>query len=340
MANPGAHHALAKEHTALLPALHRMGLLHEGQAFEMTALTGGVSSLIVKVSTDAHSFCVKRALPQLKVAALWEAPVNRNRGEVAWLRYANRIIPGSVPQVLGEDAQDCIFAMDYLPSAQYPVWKQQLLDGLADCLTATRVAELLVKMHSASARDKALLSSFDHDEDFVAIRLSPYFLHTAQKHPDHAAALHQLVQQTLAHKLVLIHGDVSPKNILNGNNGPVLLDAECACLGDPAFDLAFVLTHLLLKCLWRPANTAAYLACFDALSECYLQQVDWEQASALEVRACALLAGMLLARVDGKSPVEYLTQPEQHDFIRGKTIAWLHQPVTRLSLMRQQWTYL
>ena len=327
------------DHAALLPALRRMGLLKDGQAFEISALTGGVSSLIVKVSTEEHSFCVKRALPQLKVAALWEAPVNRNRGEVAWLRYANRIIPGSVPQVLGEDEQDCIFAMAYLPSAQFPVWKQQLLDGVADSQTATRVAELLVKVHAASARDPALLARFDHDEDFVAIRLSPYFLHTAQKHPDCAAALHALVQQTLAHKHVLIHGDVSPKNILNGNSGPVLLDAECACLGDPAFDLAFVLTHMLLKCVYRPADTAAYLACFDALSQRYLQQVDWEAAAKLEIRACALLAGMLLARVDGKSPVEYLTQPEQHDFIRVKTIAWLQQPVTRLSLMRQQWTY-
>ena len=194
-------------------------------------------------------------------------------------------------------------------------------------------------MQAASARDQQLLSAFDHDEDFVAIRLSPYFLHTAQKHPDCAAALHALVQQTLAHKHVLIHGDVSPKNILNGNSGPVLLDAECACLGDPAFDLAFVLTHMLLKCVYRPADTAAYLDCFDALSQRYLQQVDWEAAAKLETRACALLAGMLLARVDGKSPVEYLTQPEQHDFIRGKTTAWLQQPVTRLSLMRQQWTY-
>ncbi len=327
------------DHAALLPALRRMGLLKDGQAFEISALTGGVSSLIVKFSTEEHSFCVKRALPQLKVAALWEAPVNRNRGEVAWLRYANRIIPGSVPQVLGEDEQDCIFAMAYLPSTQFPVWKQQLLDGVADSQTATRVAELLVKVHAASACDPALLDRFDHDEDFVAIRLSPYFLHTAQKHPDCAAALHALVQQTLAHKHVLIHGDVSPKNILNGNNGPVLLDAECACLGDPAFDLAFVLTHLLLKCVHLPSKSADFLACFDALADNYLRQVDWEPVVELEQRACSLLAGMLLARVDGKSPVEYLTQPEQHDFIRGKTIAWLQQPVTRLSLMRQQWTY-
>ena len=291
------------DHAALLPALRRMGLLKDGQAFEISALTGGVSSLIVKVSTEEHSFCVKRALPQLKVAALWEAPVNRNRGEVAWLRYANRIIPGSVPQVLGEDEQDCIFAMAYLPSTQFPVWKQQLLDGVANSQTATRMAELLVKVHAASARDPALLARFDHDEDFVAIRLSPYFLHTAQKHPDCAAALHALVQQTLAHKHVLIHGDVSPKNILVGRDGPVLLDAECAWYGDPAFDLAFCLTHLLLKPLWRPQWRDAYLECFDALVRAYLDAVDWEPVQSLELRAAQLLPAILLARIDGKSPV-------------------------------------
>ena len=331
-------HVHSADHAALLPGLQRMGLLKEGDAFEMSALTGGVSSLIVKVSTPEHSFCVKRALPQLKVAALWEAPVNRNRGEVAWLRYANRIIPGSVPQVLGEDAQDCIFAMSYLPSAQYPVWKQQLLDGNVDTRSATQVAGLLATIHAASARDPDLLARFDHDEDFVAIRLSPYFLHTAQKHPDCAAALHALVQQTLAHKHVLIHGDVSPKNILIGKNGPVLLDAECACLGDPAFDLAFVLTHLLLKCVHLPSKAADFLACFDVLAENYLRQVNWEPVIELEQRTCGLLAGLLLARVDGKSPVEYLKLPQQHDFIRGQATAWLQHPVTRLSLMRQQWT--
>ena len=326
------------EHAALLPALKRMGLLKEGQACEMTALTGGVSSLIVKVETADTQFCVKRALPQLKVSALWEAPVRRNRDEVAWLNYAQRVTPGAVPQVLAEDAQDCIFAMAYLPAGQYPVWKQQLLNGHIQAQTAEHVAHTLVKLHAASARDDSLLANFDHDDDFVAIRLSPYFLHTAQQHADCAAALHALVQDCLSNKRVLVHGDVSPKNILVGADGPVLLDAECACLGDAAFDLAFVLTHLLLKCVHLPSKAADYLHCFDVLSAAYLQGVDWEDAGLLEARACRLLAGMLLARVDGKSPVEYLTQPAQHDFIRSNTIPWLHRPVTRLALMREQWT--
>ena len=328
---------LAQEHAELLPALQRMGLCRPDAPVKFTALTGGVSSLIVKVETADQVFCVKRALPQLKVAALWEAPVRRNRDEVAWLTFARDIAPTSVPQVLGEDEQDCIFAMSYLPADRYSVWKQQLLDGTVNPSIAVAMAQLLARLHAASADNLDLCQSFDHDDDFVAIRLSPYFLFTAEKHPECAAALKRLVTQTLSHKKVLIHGDVSPKNILIGPDGPVLLDAECACWGDPAFDLAFVLTHLMLKSVWQPAKAEAYLHSFDLLSNTYLKAVTWEPAAALEARTCDLLAGMLLARVDGKSPVEYLQENWQHEFIRQQTIAWLNRPQAKLADMRAQW---
>lgn len=325
------------EHLDLLPALQRMGLLRPNQAAKFTPLTGGVSSLIVKVQTDTACFCVKKALPQLKVSALWEAPISRNRDEVRWLTFAHQVAPHAVPEILGEDEQDCVFAMTYLPANEHPVWKQQLLDGHIHSHTATSVASLLLALHKSSAADPDLCNSFDHDEDFVAIRLSPYFLHTADKHPAVAHTLHALVKQTLAHKTVLVHGDVSPKNILVGPHGPVLLDAECACFGDPAFDLAFALTHLMLKCVWRPVDTASYLSCFDQLSGTYLSGVQWESPSDVEARTCQLLAGMLLARIDGKSPVEYLTQPTQQAFVRAHSLHWLKHPPVRLAEMRQLW---
>jgi hypothetical protein len=108
-----------------------------------------------------------------------------------------------------------------------------------------------------------------------------------------------------------VHGDVSPKNILVAGHGPVFLDAECAWYGDPAFDLAFCLNHMLLKCVWVPQAREAFLQCFDALSAAYLRGVTWEPASALEDRAATLLPGLFLGRVDGKSPVEYLDQAGQ-----------------------------
>src|SRR5439155_4673824 len=129
------------------------------------------------------------------------------------------------------------------------------------------------------------------DAIFFDIRLDPYLLATARRHHDLAPMLEALVETTRRTKRTLVHGDVSPKNILIGANGPVLLDAECAWWGDPAFDLAFCLNHLLLKCLWNSATHAAFLAAFDALSATYLQAVEWEPRSEIERRAAALLPG-------------------------------------------------
>ena len=134
-----------------------------------------------------------------------------------------------------------------------------------------------------------------------------------------------------------MHGDVSPKNILVGPTGPVLLDAECAWYGDPAFDLAFCLNHMLLKCLWVPPASDDYLKCFDSLHGAYLQGCSWEEPSELEARAASLLPGLLLARVDGKSPVEYVTEDSQKDRVRGAARTLLIDPPYRLQQVRDAW---
>jgi hypothetical protein len=117
----------------------------------------------------------------------------------------------------------------------------------------------------------------------------------------------------------------------------VFLDAECAWYGDPAFDLAFCLNHLLLKGAWVPEAQERYLACFDALAGAYLAGADWEDARDLEARAATLLPGLLLARVDGKSPVEYLQGDAQQARVRQVARALLLAPVQRLAAVRNQW---
>jgi aminoglycoside phosphotransferase (APT) family kinase protein len=335
----------AEEAHRLVAALRRMRLVQAEEAPRLTRLTGGVSSLIVRADTVHGPICAKQALPRLKVAVLWEAPVERNRAEVGWMRLAERIVPGCVPAVLGEDARDNIFAMQWLAPDDYPVWKAQLRDGIADTNTAQAVGRNLAAIHSATAGDVEISRSFAHDAGFHAIRLEPYFMETARKHPECAQALLGLVQTTADTKLALVHGDISPKNILVGpvrNGGkavhPIFLDAECACYGDPAFDLAFCLNHLLLKCVWRPDAAPSFLACFDSLSVAYLSGVTWEAPAQAEARAAALLAGMLLARIDGKSPVEYITSDADRDRVRRFAIPLLLKPARRLSEIRQRWS--
>ncbi|HJS84855.1 MAG TPA: phosphotransferase, partial [Acetobacteraceae bacterium] len=247
--------------------------------------------------------------------------------------------PGAAPALLGHDEATGTLAMAYLPPATHPLWKSLLRDGHADPAFAAMVGRALARIHAASAADPAVAPSFATDAIFHAIRLEPYLLATAAAHPDRAGALRGLVATTSRTKRALVHGDVSPKNILAGPRGPVFLDAECAWWGDPAFDLAFCLNHLLLKCLWTEAARAGFLACFDALTAAYLAGVAWEAPAGLEARAAHLLPGLLLARVDGKSPVEYITTEAQRNRVRRVGRALLADPVDRLGAVRAAWDH-
>lgn len=320
----------------MLEFLRRSGLLAAGESPNMEALAGGVSSDIWRVDLARGPVCVKRALPRLRVAQLWEAPVERNRFERRWLERVAAIVPNAVPRVLAYDDAG-LFAMDYLDGARYPLWKQLLREGVADARFAAEVGRTLGTIHDATAGRAELAAEFATDVNFHALRLEPYLLATAARHPDFAERLSALARRTADTKRCLVHGDVSPKNLLAGPHGPVLLDAECAWYGDPAFDLAFCLNHLLLKCLWVPRAAASYLQCFDALSGAYLQSISFEDARALEARAASLLPGLLLARVDGKSPVEYLTDPADRQRVRDVARELLFNSPATLERVKQAW---
>lgn len=307
---------MAGDAAELVAALRRLGLVGPDEAPAMRPLTGGVSSDIWLVEAARGPFCVKRALAKLKVAADWRAPVGRNANEVAWIEMARAIVPGSAPAILGHDSDAGLFAMDYLDPASHRLWKAALRDGDADPVFAAAVGNAIGRIHAATAGDTAVAARFATDAIFWPIRLEPYLLATAERHPALAARLRGLADHTAATRCALVHGDVSPKNILVGPHGPVFLDAECAWYGDPAFDAAFCLNHLLLKCLWTPSARAGFRACFEALASAWLAQVDWEPAADAEARVASLLPALALARVDGKSPVEYLTAASDRTFVR------------------------
>ncbi len=318
-------------------ALERLGVARPGEAMVFERLTGGVSSDIWRVELERGPVCVKRALAKLRVEQDWFAPVERNAYEAAWMRRAAAVVPEAVPELLGQDAEAGVLVMAYLEPVRHVSWKAELRDGRADPEVARAVGERLGKIHAAAADDPKVADEFATDRIFYDIRLEPYLVATSEKHPDRSAALQTLVEVTAATRRCLVHGDVSPKNILVGPRGPVFLDAECAWFGDPAFDLAFCLNHLLLKCLWTPRAAAGFLACFDALATSYLAGVTWEPAAAVEARTARLLPGLLLGRVDGKSPVEYLTAERDQDRVRKVARALLARPVPRLDQVRAAW---
>jgi aminoglycoside phosphotransferase (APT) family kinase protein len=296
--------------------LRQLGLLRPGDPGDpddpdnadppMVEVDGGVSSDIWRVDLPTGPVCVKRARPRLRVDAVWEAPVRRSHYEAAYLREVAGIAPGHVPRLLAYDSDEHVLVLDWLDPSTYRCWKAELLAGRVDAQTAEMVGRILVAIHATTAADPTIPDRFDTLDLFEALRLEPYLQATAHAHPDLATPLAERRREYLTHRRALVHGDVSPKNILVGPVGPVLLDAECATFGDPAFDLAFCLNHLLLKCAYRPSSRNAYLDALGRTAAAYVTGVNWEPAEELEARVTALLPALALARVDGKSPVDYL----------------------------------
>jgi aminoglycoside phosphotransferase (APT) family kinase protein len=321
----------------IVASLVRMKLVPAGEAPSATRLTGGVSSDIWKVEAAGRVFCVKRAMAKLAVKDDWFAPVERNRYERLWYATAGERVPGSAPQVLAHDDAAMLFAMEFLDPAEHRLWKGELLAGRVDVDFARRVGERLAAIHAATAGDAAIAAAFPTGPFFEDLRLDPYLRATGRRHPEIADRLNALADRTAATRKALVHGDVSPKNILMGPGGPVFLDAECAWYGDPAFDIAFCLNHLLLKCLHRHDATEQFLAAFDALAGAWLAGARWEERAGLEARAAALLPGLFLARVDGKSPVEYVTEERQRERVRRVAVPLVRAAPARLAEIRNAW---
>lgn len=306
-------------------SLQRMGLYTSGGEIHLCPLSGGVSSLILRVDADGRRYCYKQSLAKLKVAADWYAPVDRNHAEVEWMRCVHDILPGITPLVLGEDCDSHAFAMTYHDPAQFPLWKTDLQTGKVNPQVAVDLANAMVALHSQTAKHANLAKQFANAPLFHALRIEPYLLATARAHPDVAEKLIRLALQTAAARIALIHGDVAPKNLLiGGPHGVILLDAECATYGDPAFDLGFCLNHLMLKMAARLGDAPLLRESAIRMVKAYRTRIDWEPLDRFDARLIDLLPALMLARIDGKSPVEYLDEVARgrvRSFARAAIIA-------------------
>ena len=276
-------------------------------------LSGGVSSAVVRVASDRDCFVVKQALPQLRVEATWTSRPERSGIEARCAETLERLVPGSVPRVLRVVPEAHAFAMECAPAGS-ETWKTHLMRGDVDLGTARAAGTLLGRIHSTTAEVPALAREFADRSFFVELRLEPYFDHTSLRHPELARSLTALGARLGEPGICLVHGDYSPKNLLVTPEGRLLLlDHEVAHWGQPSFDVAFALSHLCLKALrFRSGQHLAAATAF---------LTGYREASSVEADATGapwggLLAGLMLARVDGKSPVEYLSDADK-DLVRG-----------------------
>ncbi|MDR3528646.1 MAG: aminoglycoside phosphotransferase family protein [Rhizomicrobium sp.] len=309
-----------------------------GQSIAAETLAEGISCDVTLVTVGARRFCVKQALAKMRGAVEWRAPAERSHAEVAWMKLVGGLDPDWVPMVLGEDKPRHLFAMEYLPPETHPVWKVQLAAGHTDPSFAAKVGARLVRIHGETAGREDIARDFRNGPQFQALRVDAYLLYAAAKHTDVAPAIRSMAKNLAVAHIALMQGSVSPENILCGPDGPVFLDAEAASYGDPAFDLAFCLSHLLLKAVWYPSHSEAYAACYRALKDAYLATAAWEGHAGLERRTAGFVAALLLAHIDGKAPIDYVSAETDKVFVRANAKAFLVSSLSHLDELLERWT--
>ena len=333
---------------SLIDYLCQTGRLSSAVASKSHAetLSGGVSNVVMRVSVPGgQDFVVKQSRAQLRTQADWFSQPERIWRERDVLDVLSRVTPpGVVPKRLFEDRDNFLFAMEAIPR-EHVVWKTALLNGAADSAIARRLGEVLAAIHLLTTNDAGLREQLGDRTVFDELRLDPFYRFVAQRKAELRPALERLIDETIATTTCLVLGDFSPKNILlvpteSGSDGQrprlVLVDFETGHFGDPAFDLGFFLSHLLLKTIKHAARADDFFNMIRAFWSAY-RGAGFQPARPPgprdgqvenlpdERRIVAHLSACLRARVDGKSTVDYLTS-EAQSFVRVVTRDWLLSP--------------
>jgi 5-methylthioribose kinase len=306
--------------TSVKDFLVAAGLFDEAAGMTVEELGGGISNVVLRVSAPGRCVVVKQSLPKLRVEADWPFDQRRTLVERDCLALLGRLVPGAVPDVLHCDEASFALVISCVPAGGV-LWKRELLAGRLDAAVAGRAGELLGRIHMLAARDAAARERFADQTVLVQGRTDPYHVAAAALHPELAPAIEAEVERLLSTRRTLTLGDYSPKNIFVYPEHVVAIDFEVAHWGDPGFDVAFCLTHLALKAVRFDER---HLAGARSFWQAYLAT----GAAGLcdEEGLVCELGCLLLARVDGKSPVEYIEDEGTKDTVRALAARLIHGP--------------
>lgn len=298
-----------------LEYLRSQGWIGLGPA-QIEALGGGVSNVVLRVQTAERAFVLKQSRPRLRTREEWLSDIDRVYREEAVMRVLFPLLPApTVPEVLFSDHDNYVFAMSAVP-VEARVWKHSLLAGDVDVPLGERAGEILGLLHETTARDLSRVESFRDRTVFVQLRVDPFYTRVRERRPEVADAVERIIDRMLATREALCHGDFSPKNILTHARGFTLVDYETAHLGDPAMDLGFFLSHIMLKAARRGVCRIQYLDLTRAFWRGYRRMVSFEPVASLMERAIGHFAVCALARIDGTSPVDYLSDESEREGVR------------------------
>jgi len=283
--------------------LRQRGLIGAGAVVEVDELGGGISNIVLGVEADGRSLVVKQSLPKLRVQVEWLATRERAVAEGLALRLADAIAPDSAPHLLDLDEEAYALTMERAPRS-WRTCKDDLLHGRVSTDVARQIGALLARWHARTVNAPSVTAPFLDRRAFVELRIEPYYGAIEAAHPDLASTIAQYAARLLEPGRCLVHGDYSPKNLLVGDGRLWLIDFEVAHVGDPTFDLAFMLNHLFLKAIHRHEREP-YREFASAFWSTYLEGVP-DTLAPSEQGVIGQMGCLMVARVDGKSPAEYL----------------------------------
>ena len=295
-------HAVLESEREVATYLEERGVVESDAA--VTKLSGGVSANVWLVVDRTRRLVVKQPLLRLNVSELWECTPQRARIEIDALRYVGALTPNSVPKIVNEDHQRCLFVMT-AASEKHCVWREELLAGAIDPDIGAEIGTILATWHSRTADDRYIRIRFGDLTVFTALRLEPFHRTVARRCPDLLETIQSRVDELELDRRCLVHGDFSPKNILIGREESWILDMEVAHFGNPVFDVASLLHHLVLKSIHVPSRKNKLRQCGDHFLDAYRCEFG-VPASIDESGLSAHVGCLVLARIHGLSPIPYL----------------------------------
>lgn len=299
--------------------LQDRGLVRAQDGHKIHYCKGGVSGTVAFVERRESPMIIKQALAQLKTKDVWLCNPNRMSTEYESNRIYHELAPEHTPQVYFYDKENYIYGREAIPDG-CPMWKEQLLEGLLDFRVAEKSVETLVKVHNACSGRQDVKELFASREIFYGLRVSPYMEFTVEKYPELEEFAARVVKEVMETDITLVHGDYSPKNIMVIGREISVLDYEVAHYGHPAFDLAFFSNHFVLKAVKFREYGIAYLAMLRYMVQLYFAQMNYMDKAEFESCYVRTLALLMLARIDGKSPVEYLVgETVKQELVRSLT---------------------
>jgi 5-methylthioribose kinase len=315
------NHLVPRHESLLTPEslssyLAENGLIRDASRLRIHPLGGGVSNTVLLVEGDAVRWVAKQSLGKLLVKDDWRSDRRRILREADAIRCLGpKLDEGCLPKIIHVDEQHYFFIMTSAP-ADWTVWKESLLQGRVDLAVARQAGTLLGRLVKASRADHDAQRSFEDRTVFCQLRIDPYYRTTALRHPDVSEALGKLIEESWQVRAGLVHGDYSPKNMLIHGEKICLIDFECVHWGDPAFDSGFLLNHLMLKAFHQPRFQSAYLEAARQFWTILASELRPVELANFEPRTLRHLGGLMLARMDGKSPVEYIQAEETKARVR------------------------